>query len=166
MELEKKKLLTSWTEVNLITRPRRFGKILNMNMLKTFFEFGTDPALFKGNENQDIRQTYLWSVLFATGYLTAIEKTDNGLYKLVIPNREVCGICTDKIRSWFHTKVTGNSTVWNSFCSAVETGNVTLRLQIQYDFAQSNTPLQAANIKLVTLLNSGVLGLRLCSGRC
>lgn len=56
------------------------------------------------NENQDIRQTYLWSVLFATGYLTAIEKTDNGLYKLIIPNREVREIYTDKIRSWFHTK--------------------------------------------------------------
>ena len=67
------------------------------------------------NENQDIRQTYLWSVLFATGYLTAIEKTDNGLYKLIIPNREVREIYTDKIRSWFHTKIIRNSTIWNGF---------------------------------------------------
>ena len=43
-----KDLLTSWAEVNLITRPRRFGKTLNVDMLKTFFEPGTDPALFQG----------------------------------------------------------------------------------------------------------------------
>lgn len=32
--------------VNLFTRPRRFGKSLNMDMLKTFFEIGTDSSLF------------------------------------------------------------------------------------------------------------------------
>ena len=36
--------------VNLFTRPRRFGKSLNMDMLKTFFEIGTDSALFDGLE--------------------------------------------------------------------------------------------------------------------
>lgn len=36
--------------VNLFTRPRRFGKSLNMNMLKTFFEIGADPVLFDGLE--------------------------------------------------------------------------------------------------------------------
>ena len=36
--------------VNLFTRPRRFGKSLNMNMLKTFFEIGTDPSFFEGLE--------------------------------------------------------------------------------------------------------------------
>ena len=35
-------------EVNLFTRPRRFGKTLNMSMLKAFFEIGTDPVLFEG----------------------------------------------------------------------------------------------------------------------
>ena len=34
--------------VNLFTRPRRFGKSLNMNMFKTFFETGTDADLFEG----------------------------------------------------------------------------------------------------------------------
>ena len=34
--------------VNLFTRPRRFGKTLNMSMLKSFFEIGTDTALFDG----------------------------------------------------------------------------------------------------------------------
>ena len=41
-------LLNNWGEVNLFTRPRRFGKTLNMSMLKSFFEIGADPALFEG----------------------------------------------------------------------------------------------------------------------
>lgn len=41
-------LLNNWAEVNLFTRPRRFGKTLNMSMLKSFFEIGTDKTLFDG----------------------------------------------------------------------------------------------------------------------
>lgn len=40
-------LFSNWGEVNLFTRPRRFGKTLNMSMLKSFFEIGADPALFE-----------------------------------------------------------------------------------------------------------------------
>ena len=43
-------LLNNWGEVNLFTRPRRFGKTLNMSMLKCFFEIGTDKTLFDGLE--------------------------------------------------------------------------------------------------------------------
>ena len=43
-----KELLQNWGEVNLFTRPRRFGKTLNMSMLKCFFEIGSEPALFDG----------------------------------------------------------------------------------------------------------------------
>lgn len=39
-------LLDNWGKVNLFTRPRRFGKTLNMSMLKYFFEVGTDTTLF------------------------------------------------------------------------------------------------------------------------
>ena len=45
-----KELLQNWGEVNLFTRPRRFGKSLNMSMLKCFFEIGSNPALFEGLE--------------------------------------------------------------------------------------------------------------------
>ncbi len=45
-----RELLQSWGKVNLFTRPRRFGKTLNMDMLKHYFEIGTDPALFEGLE--------------------------------------------------------------------------------------------------------------------
>ena len=43
-----KELLQNWGEVNLFTRPRRFGKTLNMSMLRNFFEVGSDQALFDG----------------------------------------------------------------------------------------------------------------------
>ena len=41
-------LLQGWGKVTLFTRPRRFGKTLNMSMLKSFFEIGTDKTLFDG----------------------------------------------------------------------------------------------------------------------
>ena len=41
-------LLNNWGKVNLFTRPRRFGKTLNMSMLKNFFEIGADKTLFNG----------------------------------------------------------------------------------------------------------------------
>ena len=43
-----KELLQNWGEVNLFTRPRRFGKTLNMSMLKCFFEIGSNPSVFGG----------------------------------------------------------------------------------------------------------------------
>ncbi len=41
-------LLNNWGEVNLFTRPRRFGKSLNMSMLRYFFEYECDTTLFDG----------------------------------------------------------------------------------------------------------------------
>ena len=41
-------LLDGWGKVNLFTRPRRFGKTLNMSMLRYFFEIGADASLFAG----------------------------------------------------------------------------------------------------------------------
>ncbi|MCD7842472.1 MAG: ATP-binding protein [Lachnospiraceae bacterium] len=45
-----KELLRDWGQVNLFTRPRRFGKSINMSMLQSFFEIGTDKSLFDGLE--------------------------------------------------------------------------------------------------------------------
>ncbi len=55
-------LLESWGEVNLFTRPRRFGKTLNMSMLRNFFEIGTDKSLFEGlyiSERKDLCEVYM-----------------------------------------------------------------------------------------------------------
>ena len=62
-----------------------------------------------GSRDMDVRQTYLWSVLYATGYLTDMEKPNGRLHKLVIPNKEILKIYEDRIRSWFRVKVTGNA---------------------------------------------------------
>ena len=43
-----KELVQNWGKVNLFTRPRRFGKSLNMSMIKCFFEIGCDRTLFNG----------------------------------------------------------------------------------------------------------------------
>lgn len=57
-----KELLQNWGKVNLFTRPRRFGKSLNMSMLKCFFEIGRDPALFEGlkiAQEKDLCEKYM-----------------------------------------------------------------------------------------------------------
>ena len=43
-----RELLDRWGKVNLFTRPRRFGKSLNISMLKCFFEIGSDTSCFDG----------------------------------------------------------------------------------------------------------------------
>lgn len=54
-------LLTQCGKVNLFTRPRRFGKSLNMSMLQSFFEIGKDKTLFDGlriSDNQELCEKY------------------------------------------------------------------------------------------------------------
>lgn len=43
----------------------------------------------------------MWSVLFTTGYLTQAEKTERGIYKLVIPNKEIREVYIYQIQEWF-----------------------------------------------------------------
>ena len=55
-------LLLNWSEVTFFTRPRRFGKTLNMSMLKSFFDIGTDEALFDGlyiSGNKELCDEYM-----------------------------------------------------------------------------------------------------------
>ena len=57
-----KELLQNWGEVNLFTRPRRFGKTLSMSVLKSFFEIGSNPALFEGlkiMQEKDLCERYM-----------------------------------------------------------------------------------------------------------
>lgn len=64
-------LLGQWGKVNLFTRPRRFGKTLNMSMLRYFFEIGTDKSLFDGlyiSRNQQLCEEHLgkYPVIFVS----------------------------------------------------------------------------------------------------
>lgn len=55
-------LLHNWGKVNLFTRPRRFGKSLNMSMLRAFFEIGSKKALFDGlaiSKEKDLCEAYM-----------------------------------------------------------------------------------------------------------
>ena len=64
-------LLNNWGKVNLFTRPRRFGKTLNMSMLKSFFEIGADETLFEGlqiSQETELCEKYMgkYPVVFLT----------------------------------------------------------------------------------------------------
>ena len=64
-------LLETGGEVSLFTRPRRFGKTLNMSMLRSFFEVGTNPSLFDGlyiSSRKDLCDKYMgkYPVIFIT----------------------------------------------------------------------------------------------------
>ena len=64
-------LLEQWGKVNLFTRPRRFGKTLNMSMLRCFFEIGTDKTLFDNlyiSKRKDFCEEYMgkFPVVFLT----------------------------------------------------------------------------------------------------
>ena len=55
-------LVEKWSEVSLFTRPRRFGKTLNMSMLRAFFEVGAEANLFDGlyiSKNKEVCKQYL-----------------------------------------------------------------------------------------------------------
>ncbi len=75
------------------------------------------------NKETRIRQTYLWSVLFATGYLTDAEEPKGKIHRLAIPNQEVLGIYKEHILSWFQTNVTQNAADWTRFCRAFIDGD-------------------------------------------
>ena len=86
-------LLKNWSEVNLFTRPRRFGKSLNMSMLKTFFETGCDKKLFQGlkiSEEKELCEKYMGqfpviSISFQGGEGRTFDSAKEGL-KYIIGN--------------------------------------------------------------------------------
>ena len=65
----------------------------------------------------------IWSVLFTTGYLTQVGMTEQGAYKLVIPNKEVRTVYISQIQEWFKQKIADNAEQMISFWKAVEDGN-------------------------------------------
>ncbi len=77
---------------------------------------------FNSTEPQN-RQTYLWSLLFATGYLTDAAEPAGKIHKLIIPNREILEIYEDRVRAWFEAKTLSNTEHWQKFCTAVKEGD-------------------------------------------
>ena len=65
----------------------------------------------------------IWSVLFTTGYLTQAGMTEQGAYKLVIPNKEVRTVYISQIQEWFKHKIADNTEEMAYFWKAIEDGN-------------------------------------------
>lgn len=65
----------------------------------------------------------LWSVLFTTGYLTQTGMTEDGAYRLVIPNREICEVFKLQIQEWFKKSIFSNAEQLTAFWKAFEEGN-------------------------------------------
>lgn len=86
-----KELLGNWGKVNLFTRPRRFGKSLNMSMLKYFFEVGTDKKLFDGltiSKETELCEKYMgqYPVVFIslkTAYAGSFDKAMSELCTII-----------------------------------------------------------------------------------
>ena len=61
----------------------------------------------------------IWSVLFTTGYLTQVGMTEQGVYKLVIPNKEVRTVYISQIQEWFKQKIADNAEQMTSKATAI-----------------------------------------------
>lgn len=103
-------LLENWSKVNLFTRPRRFGKTLNMSMLKCFFEIGTDTRLFEDLyilQNKKLCEEYMgkYPVIFLS--LKGIDglSFETARYRLI----ELIGVEAEKFAFLSESeKLTGN----------------------------------------------------------
>ena len=90
-------LLKDKTEIKLFTRPRRFGKTLNMTTLKYFFDVKNaeeNRKLFKDLyiEKSDEKLSKfdgIWQLMVYNGYLKINEKLSNDEYMIKIPNYEI-----------------------------------------------------------------------------
>ncbi len=87
-----------------------------MAVTKTITEELTYRELYDNIDN-------LWSVLFATGYLTKRAETDLNTYEFVIPNQEIRIIFRDQILSWFQEEARKDAPALDAFCEAFRTGN-------------------------------------------
>ena len=95
-------LLQGWGKVTLFTRPRRFGKTLNMSMLKSFFEIGTDKSLFDGlyiSGNKELCVEYMgrYPVIFLS--LKGVDGLD-----FTTARRMLCAILKNELDRHYYLK--------------------------------------------------------------
>ena len=95
-------LLQGWGKVTLFTRPRRFGKTLNMSMLKSFFEIGADKSLFEGlyiSGNKELCDAYMgrYPVIFLS--LKGVDGLD-----FTTARRMLCAILKNELDRHYYLK--------------------------------------------------------------
>lgn len=99
------------------------------------------------NKEEKTCQNYLWSVLFAAGYLTDAKNPVGRIHKLVIPNKEILGIYRDNIQSWFETKVISGTEHWKMFCTAVKNGEAKVIEEIFNEFMADSISIRDTCVK-------------------
>ncbi|MCI8968341.1 MAG: AAA family ATPase [Lachnospiraceae bacterium] len=114
-----KELLDNQAKVTLFMRPRRFGKTLNMSMLKYYFEDDRDwqgnrrdwADLFDRLKIMEAGESYLahrgqYPVIYLTYFRKVREWMEEEIIyaELMIPNKEVRYIFSEKVQKWFHEK--------------------------------------------------------------
>ena len=139
-------LIQNRSEVNLFTRPRRFGKSLNMSMLKAFFETGGDPALFKGlkiTERKELCEKYMGQFPVISISLKSVEGLDFEAAKKAL--KDILG--EEAGRFYFLTQ---SSKLTNE---EIESYKALLRVGETGDFLMSDTAMEKALLRLSLLLH-------------
>lgn len=139
-------LIQNRSEVNLFTRPRRFGKSLNMSMLKAFFEIGGDPALFKGlkiTERKELCEKYMGQFPVVSISLKSVEGLDFEAAKKAL--KDILG--EEAGRFYFLTQ---SSKLTNE---EIESYKALLRVGETGDFLMSDTAMEKALLRLSLLLH-------------
>ncbi|MCD8077936.1 MAG: ATP-binding protein [Lachnospiraceae bacterium] len=103
---------------NGVTKAQIERLISGETVQKTIEEQLTYNTMYDSIEN-------MWSLLFATGYLTPAEMPSGNLVRLKIPNNEVRDIFRDFILEVFEEKVSEDGTLVTEFCSALKNGDTT-----------------------------------------
>lgn len=139
-------LLQNRSEVNLFTRPRRFGKSLNMSMMKAFFEIGASPALFKGlkiSERKELCEKYMGQFPVISISLKSVEGLDFEAAKKAL--KDILG--EEAGRFYFliqSSKLTNEE---------IESYKALLRVGETGDFLMSDTAMEKALLRLSLLLH-------------
>lgn len=138
-------LLEKWGKVNLFTRPRRFGKSLNMSMLKAFFEIGGDSALFEGlkiSEKKELCEKYMGQFPVISISLKSVEGLSFEAAKKAL--KDILGV--EAGRFYFLTKSSKLT------AEEIESYKALLRVGETGDFLMSDTAMEKALLRLSSLL--------------
>ncbi|HIR27810.1 MAG TPA: AAA family ATPase, partial [Candidatus Choladousia intestinigallinarum] len=78
----------------------------------------------------------VWSVLYSTGYLTGkhVERADADLFRLWIPNGEICKLFSDLVQDWFREVTRSDSARINRFCAAFPVGDAVAIQETLHDY--------------------------------
>ena len=138
-------LIQNRSEVNLFNRPRRFGKSLNMSMLKTFFEIGSDAGLFAGlkiAEDKELCEKYMGQFPVISISLKSVEGLSFEAAKKAL--KDILGV--EAGRFYFLTKSSKLT------AEEIESYKALPRVGETGDFLMSDTAMEKALLRLSSLL--------------